>query len=255
MYTLARLFLLLVLTVPMMAAAAPTNLSILTDEQLLMPLSRIARDYSKQTGTPLTVVLKDAEDTSHQIEQGLEAHVLITANQPLILRLTEQGLTDVTSRKTIGQTQLALVTASPLSKQALIAKRISFAAMLAATPDLPVFTNNAESYEGARAAALLTNPEFESDLAARLKPQANHDAVLEMLRDSDGLALILAADAVRETDISILAVLPDELSAPVLFEAVVLGSESMEEAKNFANYLAGREAQVMFKNFGFQPIN
>jgi ABC-type molybdate transport system substrate-binding protein len=246
------------LQLPVAAAEVPrpaqkANLTILSDENMLMPLAQLVRLYAAHTNTPLTVVLKHAEEASAQIEQGLEAHLIITANAPLINRLTEQGLTDVTSRRGIARSPLALVTASELGKEAFVAKRISFAAILNATPDLPVFVDTPESYAGARAQALLTDPEFAALLGTRLIIKADHEEMIEALRDSNGLALMLAADAATETDIKVLALLPETLSPPVLFEGVVLGSESMGDAKELLNYLDSREAQRVFARFGFQP--
>ncbi len=228
------------------------NLTILADENLLLPLAQIARLYAAHTNTPLTVVLKHAEEAAPQIEQGLEAHLLITANAVLINRLTEQGLTDVTSRRSISRTPLALVTASDLGNDALVAKRISFAAILNATPELPVFVNTPKSYDGALAQRLLTDPEFAALLAKRTVIKADREEIIEALRDGSGLALMLTADVASETDVKILALLPEALSPAVVFDAVVLGSESMGDAKELVNYLDSREAQQVFARFGFQ---
>jgi ABC-type molybdate transport system substrate-binding protein len=218
--------------------SSPVNLTILADEEMLLPLTHLVRSYAKETGTPCTVVRIRSEETAQQIEQGLEAHVLISADRAFVNRLTEQGLTDVTSRRAIARTQLALVTASQLSQQAVVAKRISFASMLAATQHLPVFIDAPTSYEGARAQALLTGQSFSEHLATRMTVQSSHEEVLEALRDSDGLALILGAD---------------EISPPVTFEAVVLGSESMGEARKLVHYLTSRSAQRSLAKLGFQP--
>jgi molybdate transport system substrate-binding protein len=235
---------------------APSNLTIIVDEQMLLPLATLARAYATSTSTPLNIVLKNAEDTEHQIGQGLEAHVIITADYPLITRLVEQGLTDVTSRRPIARTPLALVTANPLSKKALIAKRISFAAMLYATPDLPVYINAPETLDGGSAAQLLSGHDFSTNLAARIQIKTNDEELIETLRDSEALGLILAADAVAEKDLTVLALLPNEVSNAVTFDAVVLGSESMNAAKTFASYLHSRAAQQVFARFGFQsPSN
>jgi len=101
------------------------NLTILADEGMLLPLAQISRLYAHESQTPLTIIRLDPETAQQQIEQGLEAHLVISANLPLITQLSTQGLTDVSSRKTIARTQLALVTANTLNQQANLAKRIS----------------------------------------------------------------------------------------------------------------------------------
>lgn len=238
---------------PITHAEPNANLTILADESLLLPLAQISRAYAKHGKTPLTIILKNAAESEEQIEQGLEAHVMITENHPLVERLAAQGLTDVSSTRAIARTQLALVSTSATSKSTAIAKRISFAAMIFATPNLPVILPNADTTEGARANSLLKGYEFSEALTARAQVKPNHEEVIETLRDEPALGLILAADAVVQPDMVVLSLLSSDISPPVTYEAVVLASESMAEAKQFVNFLTSRPAQEIFAHFGFQP--
>lgn len=233
--------------------ATPTNMTILADEAMLLPMARVARVYASKTKTPLTVVALNAKDAEHQIEQGIDAHIIVSADAPLIGRLAEQGMTDVNSRRAVARTQMALVTTSNLNKQADIAERISFASVLAATPSLPIFCNEPTSIDGARAIRLRNEGEFSTILSTRLAEKPNLEEVIASLRDEPSLALILAADAVAEPDIRVLSLLPESISAPVTFEMVVLGSESMKQSRAFSNFLMTKEAQAIFENFGYQP--
>ncbi len=234
------------------AETAKANLTILADETLLLPLAQLARHYATESKTPLTIVVKSADDAERQIEQGLEAQVIITANRPLLDRLSEQGLTDVTSRKAMARTQLALVSANDFSGQANIAKRISFAAMLAATPTLPVLIDDVSTIEGERAQHLLAGHEFSQSLAARAVAKPNHDELIASLHDEPSLGLVLAADTTTEPDIRVLSLIPDEVSPAVTYETILLGGESMVEAKTFTNYLSTREARGILAHFGYQ---
>lgn len=235
------------------AAKPKPNLTILADESMLLPLAQVARSYARETQTPLTVVLKNTQTVQKQIEQGLEAHLVITANYPLIDQLTEQGLTDVQSRRPLARTQLALVTASTLDQQAALAKHISFASILAATPGLPLYINDASTMEGSRAATIVADKALAATLVDRIVVKPTHDELIGALHDGPSLGLILAAEAVDEPDIRVISLLPDELSPPVIYDVVVLGSELMGESKAFANYLASRKTRAVFSQFGYQP--
>lgn len=229
------------------------NLTILTDESMLLPLAQIARAYAKESQTPLTIVVKQADTTQRQIEQGLEAHVLISANYSLIDQLTNQGLTDVSSRKPIARTQLALVTTSDLGQQAGLAKRISFASIIAATPNLPIYVNAPATIEGERAMRLREGFEFSASLQARMEEKPSYDDVITALNDTPSLALMLAAQAVVEPDTRVVSLLPDDISPAVTYDVVVLGSELMGESSAFANYLSTRKTRAIFSQFGYQP--
>lgn len=229
------------------------NLTILADEDMLLPLAQIARAYSLEKKTPLTVVMKTADEAEAQISQGLEAHIIVTANEPLLNRLIDQGLTDVSSRRPVARTQLALASVGDLGKEADIARRISFASMLYATPGLPVYMDAPTTIEGARAAKLLTNQEFSQVLASRTETKPNHDELIASLRDEPSLGIVLAATTVTEPDVRVVSILADDVSPPVVFDAMVLGSEAMGDAKRFNDYLASTKARAIFAHFGYQP--
>lgn len=229
------------------------NLTILADESLMLPLARLTRDYATRTRTPVTVVTKNSEDAEKQIEQGLEAHVIITANYPLLNRLTEQGLTDVSSRHPIARTGLALVSTNEVKKTLNIAERFSFAAILKATGDAPIFANDPAMLDGARVEMLKKNADFSETLNTRLVSKATAEDVITALRDEGGVALLLATASIKEPDIALLSILPEDISPSVTYDAVVLGSELMDEAKDFTSYLGSREAQLILSRFGYQP--
>ena len=142
------LILLMLFALPATASEPRANLTILADESLMLPLARLTRDYATTTHTPLTVVVNNSAQAEHQIEQGLEAHVIITGDYPLLARLTDQGLTDVSSRRPVARTGLALVATREDSKRLKLAERISFAALLNATGNRPVFANAADTRGG-----------------------------------------------------------------------------------------------------------
>ena len=252
------LLIALVVSIALPAQAAPTrmvpnnNLTILADDDMMLPLAQLARAYSLETKTPLTIVMKSADDAEAQIEQGLEAHIIITANTTLINELTDQGLTDVSSRKPVARTQLALVTVSPLDKEANIAKRISFASMLYATAGMPVYMDAPETIEGARAAKLLKNHDFSGVLASRTETKPNHDELIASLHDGPSLGIILAATTVTDPDVHVVSLLADDVSPPVEFDSMVLGSEAMGDAKHFNDYLSTDRARAIFAHFGYQ---
>lgn len=241
-----------------MAADAPVrleaqpNLTILVDENLLLPTALLSRHYSSLTNTPLTVVAKSATDAERQIEQGLEAHILLTANQRQIERLAGQGLMDVSSTRPFARTQLALVATRDFDKKDVLAKRISFAALIAATPELPVFINDPSTPEGERSAALLNGNGFSEALAARVQVKGSRAEIIDAMQETHGLGLLLAADAIGQPDITVISILSPELAPAVTYDAVVLASESMQGAREFTRFLQSRRAKEIFSHFGLQ---
>ena len=241
------------LALPAQAADGDGNLTVLADPSLLLPLAELSRDYAKQSGTPLAFMVEDSEHAAGQIEQGLDAHLLLTANQPLLESLKERGLADVFHSHPFARTQLALVGSSSIEPRTDFARHISLAAILYAQADLPVYVTPESSYEGSRAAALLKQKTFAELLSKRVTPVASREEAIRRLHAAPGLALLLATDALNDPSLKVLYVFGDEATAPVNYQAVTLASGRMAEADKFIQYLESRPGQQIFARFGFQP--
>ena len=241
------------LATPAQAVAPTANLTVLADASLLLPLAQIAREYARTAGTPLTVAVLEGEDAASRIEQGLEAHVLLTANQPLITELRRRGLTDVFNARPIARTQLALVGSSSILGRTDFARHISLAAILYAQADLPIYIAPQTTHEGARAEALLKEPEYAAIFENRVQRLHSREAVLDKLEEGPAFALLLATDALNDPSLKVLSIFPDASAHPVNYEAVVLASESMDETRQFIDFLFSAYAQQVFASFGFQP--
>lgn len=242
---------------PLAAGAKTTtnaNLTILADRSLVLVLSELARTYSTKTNTPLTVIRSMDADPAQQLEQGFEAHILLSADPTLIERLAQRGLIDVFGTQSFASTQLALAAPYRMKSRLGIAKRISFAALLFSQPNLPIYVNDSTSISGLRAQSLMVGREFSHELASRAKVKQNLDEIVEALSKEDGFALILASNAVAEPELTILSLLPESTSEPVRYDAVVLASESMDQARGFTKFLRSNEAQAILQRYGFQPI-
>lgn len=255
----SRLFIALCcLCLPFTASAAKTapsdNLTVLADPSLMLVMAELARSFSSETGTPLTVIRTDT-DPAQQIEQGFEAHILLSPDPTLVERLAQRGQIDVFGTQAFASTQLALVAPYRMKSKLTLAKRISFAALLFSQPELPIFINDSASIGGQRAQALMTGREFSHELTKRAAVKPSLDAIIEALAQQDSFALMLASSAVTEPDVTILSLLPDTTSEPVRYDAVVLASEAMEPSRGFTKFLRSAPAQAILLRYGFQPLS
>lgn len=252
------LFALVCLTLPLGAAAKPSlvdkaNLTIIADSSLMLPMADISRIYAQKTGTPLTVVREESSDPSRQIEQGFDAHILLSADPTLVERLAQRGLIDVFGTQSFARTQLALIAPTRMKAKLSLTQHISFAAMLFSQPDLPIYINAITTPGGLRAQALMEGREFSHELSTRAVIKTDRREVYDTLRKNDGFALVLASAAVAEPGISILSLLPENTSEAIRYDAVVLASDSMEQSRAFTEFLRSDEAQAIFSHYGFQP--
>lgn len=246
------------LTLPLSANAskAPSsqNITVLAAPSLMLVMSELARMYSTESGTPLTVIRTSDTNSAQQIEQGFEAHILLSSDPTMVEQLAQRGQIDVFGTQAFASTQLALVAPYRMKSRLSLAKRISFAALLFSQPDLPIFMNDPMSISGLRAQTLMTGREFSAELAKRAVVKPSLDAIAEAMAKEDSFALILASSAVTEPDITILSLLPETTAEPVRYDAVVLASEAMEQARGFTKFLRTSKAQAVLMRYGFQPI-
>src|SRR5205814_1802740 len=61
--------------------------------------------------------------------------------------------------------------------------------------------------------------------------------------------ILLASDA-HAHELNVLDLLPADAHAPILYQAVVLAGENMDQARRFLEYLKSREAAIIFANYG-----
>lgn len=245
--------LMLPLAAPAKVPSLKPNLTLMADDSLMLALASLSRAYAQQEQTPLTIIRDDGTDPARRLEQGFDAHILLSADPTLVERLAQRGLIDVFGTKRFAQTQLALVAPLRMKQRLAFAKRISFAAVLFAQAELPVYIGPSSTPEGLRAQALMEGREFSHELSNRAQVLPSHEAVIEALRKQDGFALMLASDAITEPDVTILNLLPETTSEPVRYDAVVIASDSMEQARSFTKFLESPTAEEILAHYGFQP--
>lgn len=235
---------------PLARYTVKSNLTLLADAEAILPLAPLARDYTKRSNTPITTVVRNA-NTEDELSQGLEAHLLISSDRAFIDQLAGHGLVDVSSIRPIVQTPLALVTPRRSAAREMFTKHLTFAALIYGTPNLPVYVEPPTTPAGARAAKLMEGFEFSESLALRARVMESQSATFAALNAEDGLTLMLASDAAGMPSLAILNMLPPSMSEPVIYYVAVLASESMDNARNFANYLDTKEAQQLLQKAGF----
>ena len=237
---------------PALAANAPANLTVLTDASLALPLTHITRDYARERGVTVTVVVTDGRDAAQQIGQGIDANLLITANQSLLDTLNAQGLIDAFNKHTIASTQLALAAPVDVARRSNLTKHISFTAILLAQPQLSLLVLPESSLEGARAKSLLTSPDYADSLHSRVTVVETRDAMVERLAKQSGFGLLFAADIAQEPSLKLLTLLPINAVGTVNYQAVLVASEAMEPARALLLYLQSPAAQHVFAKTGFE---
>lgn len=227
------------------------NLTVITDPSLLLPMQQLVRRYSTQHHISITLVSSEEKDPETLIGEGMEAHVLISADPELRETLELRGLIDVFAQNPLVRTELVLVRrkgdGNSLSGQWTLANLF-----LNEGNRLPVFLLDPAYYtEGSRSIAAMNANGVPVD--SRIVIRRKRD-LLQRVKDEDSAAVLLAPDALLDTSLTVVSVLPESQYDPVVFNAMVLASESMPEARTLVNYLGSEEALAIYRRYGFKPI-
>jgi|GEM_PF-4626905 len=236
------------------AWAAPrelTNITVIADPALMMPLSELVRQYSTKHEVSVTLVSSEEKDPETLIGEGMEAHVLISANQELTATLQLRGLIDVFAQNPLVHTDLALVRRR--------AGTSDFGQWTLASlfyhdgNEMPVLILDPKQYiEGARSIAALNANNVSID--NRIVMNSKKEMIAQLKRE-DSIGIMLATDALLDPELNVVSVLPASQYEPVMFMALVLASESMPEARQLVKFLTDDGSEKIFTHYGFKPAD
>ncbi|MFZ4125308.1 MAG: molybdate ABC transporter substrate-binding protein [Rickettsiales bacterium] len=247
--------LLIVVCCTQLAHAAPrelTNLTVIADPSLMLPLSALVRDYSIKKQVAVTLVSSEEKDPETLIGEGMEAHVLISADTQLTTQLQLRGLVDVFAQSPLVRTELVMARrkedSGSLRGQWTLANLF-----LNQENTIPILMLDPAHYiEGARSIAALNAN--EASLASRLMVTSKRELIAR-LKQEESAGILLGPDVLLDPELTVVSVLPESHYEPIIFMALTLASESMPQARNLVKFLHSDAAIATFAQYGFKPAN
>ncbi len=244
----------------------PTQITILAEESLSVPLSLIVRRYTSHNRVSVSLSL---DSTAHQvgkIEEGEPADIFITANEEALRRLKLQGLLDAYTYISIAGNRMIIAVAASNPLTFTMKAGDDLLGYLPENP-APVFALVDENLyaEGIFAAEVLEKLGIHTgnDIMLPLplaEPQPASVAILpkrremiDMVAKGEAYGITYATDAGRLSGIRQAALLPESLHKPIKYIAVVVAGKEMVAARKFAEFLRSAEAQNIFLQHGFTP--
>lgn len=226
------------------------SISVLADASLALPLTEIARKYSRENYVTLSLSYEYSGDQAKHISDGEDADIFITPEAELIADLKIKGLIDIYSEKNIAQNHLVL-----------------------AGPPHSILTLKLSEKPSLRQALGAIHPEPKLILLDPNKYTVGHMSVQQL--EALGMLKEMEADTVYEPDEKSLAAdfasgqkyfvyysnlqdqqpehkIIDVFSQPVIYHAAVVASEDMPSARKFLEALSMPDSQEIFKKYGLK---
>lgn len=233
-------------------AAPSRNLTIFTEPNMVLALTRIARLYSQKSNVITSINFNSSLDLIAEIDSGAPANVFISAHSGWINTLRRRGLVDVYNIGYIASDKLMLVTSksNPDILSELRDKKLSL------ENKLKILNQTKQTLiiddEGC------SSGKISSDIISRLnlldiklfkKLSEDKSPFLSIIANNpEYYALLLASQVKNEPDLEILATKKD---SGIFYQALVIADDNMDIAREFLRFLKSEAAQKILRESGF----
>jgi molybdate transport system substrate-binding protein len=232
------------------------TITIMADPSITVPLTLIARQFSYEKHMPVSVEFASTKEQIEKIEQGAEANVLISAKPLWIKRMQQGGLIDVYSRTNIAANQLVII--GPLGSQSsqTATEGTQLLKLLPIKkPDFQFGIGDPEYLaEGTYSLESVGMLDIEEDLEPHYTIFRSMSELSKSVANYNLYGMMYASDTLLYPRISKVMTLPESSHSPIIYQAVVVAGEYMNEAREFLKYLKQPKAQNYFKQAGFYSV-
>lgn len=243
------IFVLLFLWSP--PAFAIPSLTVLSDSSLAVPLSQIVRSYVAQQQVAVSTSFASGKDQVAQITEGASADLLITVRKQWIETLKLQGMVDIYSQTILARNRLVLAGPNSFSGEVALESAFPFTSLLQQQGGvLTLLVGNPESLpEGSFGMEAIRRMDALEDVEPFITYARQRGRALDDVAKGS-FALMFYTDAVRERDVRVVDIFPEDTHTPILYQAVVVAGENMDESRKFLDYLRSPAARHILKNYG-----
>jgi molybdate transport system substrate-binding protein len=195
-------------------------------------------------------------DITETDEEIAEADVLISARKNVIQSLMLRGVVDVYSRKVVTANRLCFTTSADNPLKLILIPRLPLAGILRKLDPEFYFVLGDPMWQrsGVFALQALRNYEMAGDLEPHFLFMRNTADAQGELAKAGAYGVIYCSDAQRNPTLGVRGIFDAESHDPILYEAVSIAGEEMEAARGFIDWLAGEEAQAVFRRYHFAEL-
>ena len=234
------------------AAEASRGVLVYAAASLANVLGDLDKAFTARTGIRVTSSLAASSTLAKQIEAGAPADVYFSADLQWMTYLEQRGLLRPGSRHDVVGNSLVLIAPASSSLRVRIAPGFDLARLLGggrlavADPDsVPA---------GIYAREALQKLGVWDSVVPRLVRAENVRAALAYVARGDApLGIVYRTDALVEKGVRIAGAFPANSHSPIVYPAA-LTRHSSSTAVRYLAFIAGPDAQLVFRKWGFEPL-
>jgi len=233
-------------------AFALSNITIMADSSTSLAVSKLAREYARIQNVGVSTSFIEPRMQAEQILEGSSADILITPDAKWIESLQNQGLIDVHSKVEFGRGRMALVGSENTTLTMKLTNNFMVAPLVHAMGDQPgLMVGNPEYIPVGKYAKEALRSLGALDV---LEPYTLYlkstDEMVEQVTKHDGYGVFPYGEALLMEHAKIIDVFPETTHSPLIYYAVVIAGENMEEARKFMKFLATGAAKNTIRSSG-----
>jgi molybdate transport system substrate-binding protein len=228
------------------------NITVYAEPHLALPLSIIARNFSRKNNAVVSINFNTAFDSLNEIDQGAPANVFISAHPQIIENLRQKGLVDVYNIAYIANDILTICTSKNNHKfpLELLKKNISF------ENALKILNKN-------KSKLIIEHDGISSGFYGKKNIQdlslGNLKLFYKLIEDksslirdielnNDTFGIVFLSQLHKNKNLRALVSQKDKA---IYYQAFVIASEQMDVAREFLNFLKSNDSKKTLINSGF----
>lgn len=229
------------------------TVTVMADHSLSAAVSEIARNYSRGNQAIVNTSFLPQKIQQELISDGAAADVLITSKAEWIDELKQQGLIDINSQTKFARDKLVLIGSKETNVVSAGAGRFPAFEIIKAGNGEPVFILGNPEFlmEGVYAKEAMRSFGANDDLEPYTLYAKRLDEMFDMVANQNAFAICFYSSTLTREGVKIIDTLPESAHKPIVYNAVVIASDNMNEARKFLTYLKSAEVRKLLAKDGF----
>ena len=235
------------------AAETLPSITVMADSSMSAAVAQIARDYTRTQKATVNTSFAPQKTQQEQITEGAAADILITTKEAWLDELKLQGLVDVYSKTPIAKNRLVLIGGKDSSVTTSYNEIFPIVGIINAGGGEPSFAIGSPEtlIEGSYSKEALRNLGASSDLEPYSLYIKQLSEIFDMVANHQAFSLCFYSSTLGRKDIKIISTIPETAHKAIIYYAVVIAGDNMDEARKFLQYLKSKDARKTMNDNGF----
>lgn len=224
------------------------SLTIFAEPNLMMPITKLARIYSKRSNVVVSVNFKSSQELLNNIDQGDPADLFITAHKESIATIKQKGLADYYNIAFFARDKIVLISTNKTNDLGTN-EASDFDKYLRNLDDIgaTIITDSSGSSSGSNVIKYLDNINLKN-LKVFNKIAEDESSVKKLIKSDDRqFGLVFKSQIIDDPEFKILA---ESKKNDIFYQALVVLGYNMENARQFLKFLKSKTAKNILQESG-----